>query len=67
MWGFGLLVCGGVVALIALAFRRGCAGSGCCRSEASDKGPIDYLDERYARGEIDREEYERTKTRLEER
>lgn len=64
MLGLGLLFCGSIIALIVWAVRRGPIDRGDNGSEG--KKPIDFLKERYARGEIDREEYERIRRHLEE-
>lgn len=62
----GLLFWGSIIALIVWAVRRGAADQGNPRSTGDNRRPIDYLKERYARGEIDREEYERIRRHLEE-
>lgn len=69
MWGGGfgmvgglmmLLFWGAIIALIVFAIRGFSAGSG--SSSKSDAAEI--LRERYAKGEIDDEEYERRKAKL---
>jgi putative membrane protein len=52
-WGLAIL---GIVALV-----KWLSGSGVPKQ----KTPLEILQERYARGEIDREEYQRKKTDLE--
>jgi putative membrane protein len=67
-WGFGgifmLLFWGllilGVVAIVKWIF----SGSGERRDASPGKTPLRILEERYARGEIDREEFEQRKNDL---
>ncbi len=63
----GILFWVSVVALIVWVVRRATASD---RSSSyrvpNGKRPIDHLEERYAKGEIDDEEYERVKRKLEE-
>ncbi len=56
---WGLLIAG-IVALVRLTFGRG-TGS----SRAAEKSALDLLKERYARGEIEREEFLQKKRDLE--
>lgn len=56
-WG---LVIFGIAALIRWLMARPSPGK-----ETRDKTPLEIAQERYARGEIDREEYERMKRDLE--
>jgi putative membrane protein len=69
MWGGGfgmfgglmmLLFWGAIIALIVLAVRGFSAGSG----SAGKSDAAEILRERYAKGEIDDEEFERRKTML---
>ena len=61
MWGggpiflilFGIVLLLGIAALVRLLAFYG----GQSREEHGRKGPREVLDERYARGEIDRDEY----------
>jgi len=53
-WG---VVIGGVVLLIASLTRQD-------ETPASNESPLDILKRRYARGEIDRDEFERVKESL---
>lgn len=62
-WGFGmglvwLVFLGVIVAGVVLAIR---GSSGGASARGSGRSAIDILDERFARGEIDREEYEERK------
>jgi putative membrane protein len=67
-WGVGslihvvlwLLVLVAIVA-VTLFFARSLSRGGSGKNEGSKSSAIDHLDERYARGEIDREEYLRSK------
>ena len=59
----GLLFWGSIIALIVWAVRRATTGRG-EPSVPAQKRPLDYLKERYARGDIDRDEYERVKDEL---
>ncbi len=73
-WGWGhmifgslmmILFWGGIILVIVLASRR--LGSGSSHSTAqpaAGKAPLDILHERFARGEIDKEEYEERKRLL---
>ena len=59
----GMLLCGGIVALIVWAVRRpGDSGDG--HRSVHDGTAMDYLRERYAKGEISREEFERIRDDL---
>lgn len=71
-WGMGVgivfmvlfwtLVILGIAALIRWLLMQSSPGRG-----ARDKTPLEIVQERYARGEIDREEYEQKKRDLEPR
>lgn len=79
-WGYGLgfgfgwifmLLFWGLIIWGVIALVRGFSGNhkdgGCCGGHAKDtqsKSPQDILDERYAKGEIDKEEYEEKKNNL---
>jgi putative membrane protein len=66
MWGFGLF-CGGIVALVIWGLRRGGgAAAHCGHASRPSRGAMDFLKERYARGEIDRDEFERIRQHLKE-
>ena len=66
MWLFWIVVLGavvwGVLAALKGGERRGAPGGG----SADTRTPLEILKERYARGEIDREEFEERKKTLEE-
>lgn len=73
MWGGGfgmvgglmmLLFWGAVIALIVLVIRGAFAGPESDAKSDSKSDPADILRERYAKGEIDDEEYERRKAKL---
>ncbi|MDD5263648.1 MAG: SHOCT domain-containing protein [Candidatus Bipolaricaulis sp.] len=64
MLGLGLVFWGSIVALIVWSVRRGRASTADSDGSARDKRPIDYLKERYAKGEIGRDEFERVKQHL---
>ena len=73
MWGGGgwfflgplmmILFLAGIVALVVLAVRWA-GGEGMGRSQASGRAPLDILRERFARGEIDRDEFEERRRAL---
>jgi len=69
MWGFGLLHVGlnilfivcialGVTYLVRHGFHGGCSRGSCVHGEGKDPNALSILDERFARGEINKEEYE---------
>lgn len=58
MWIFWLLVIGGLVWLVASIARGG------GNAAPGEKSALDILKERYARGEIDREEYQQKRKDL---
>ncbi|MGM0983401.1 MAG: SHOCT domain-containing protein [Pseudomonadota bacterium] len=60
-WGLVIL---GVIALVRWLWMSG-TGSGKDGGEAPRKTALDILQERYARGEIEREEYERKRRDIE--
>lgn len=53
----------GLVIFAGVAIFRGSSVSR-SGSDARDRGPLEILDERFARGEVDREEYEARKSVL---
>ena len=55
---FGMLLIAGIALLAVWVFRQSGAGHG------KEETPVDILKKRYARGEIDREEFEQKKRDL---
>jgi putative membrane protein len=53
-----VVVIGGIVALAVLLVRGGRTETPTWRRDLSHQAPFDILRERFARGEIDRQEYE---------
>ena len=73
-WGWGGMVLGPLFMIFWLAVLVGVIvlvvrwlGSGSPGSGRPEQGARDILDERYARGEIDREEYQRRRQDMSER
>ncbi len=63
--GFGALLFWGVL-IVGIVMLVKCArGSGACGKREQEKSALDILKERYARGEIEREEFEQKKRDLE--
>jgi putative membrane protein len=60
-----ILVVAAIVVVIVLAVRVG-SGGGAARGKTTAKNPVDILKERFARGEIDAEEFAERKRRLED-
>ena len=58
MWVFWILIIVALVWLVTLATRRGGSPPG------NEKSALEILKERYAKGEIDREEFEQKKKDL---
>ncbi len=63
MWIFWLLVIAGIVALVV--FLTGGAGTGRTPPRQAGEDPLEILRRRYARGEIDEEEFNRRRAELE--
>ncbi len=66
LWGVGMfvfwaLIIGGVVLLVSWGIRQAGPGPG----ESAGRRPLDILKERYARGELNREQYEQMRRELE--
>lgn len=61
MWIFWLLV---IVALVAVI--KPMMGSNAKRDDSEKDSPLSILERRYARGEIDREEYQEKRRELED-
>ena len=61
--GFGMLLFWGVLIAVVVLLVRNCSGT--CSGRAREKTALDLLKERYARGEIEREEFEQKKRDLE--
>ena len=65
--GFGMLLFWGVLIAAVVLLARNTWGSGTCSGRAREKTALDLLKERYARGEIERDEFEQKKRDLENR
>ncbi len=63
MWIFWLLVVAGIVALVV--FLAGGSGRSSIPPASRDDDPLEILRRRYARGEIDEEEFHRRRAELE--
>lgn len=69
-WGWGGMLLGmllfwGVLVAAIVMLMRCMMGRGNTGGREREKGPLDILKERYARGEIEREEFEQKKHDLE--
>lgn len=63
--GFGMLLFWGLL-IVGIVMLVNCSrGSGTCGKREPEKSALDILKERYARGEIEREEFEQKKRDLE--
>jgi len=65
--GFGMLLFWGVLIAAIVLLAKGSWGSGVGEKRDREKSALDILKERYARGEIEREEFEQKKRDLESR
>ena len=64
-WGMGLgWIIGLVVLVVLIALIVRTVGNAKSQSSSQEKSPLDILKERYARGEIDKEEFEERKNDL---
>ena len=63
MW-LGMLLFWGVLLVAFVYMVKGAWGSGACEKREREKSALDILKERYARGEIEREEFEQKKIDL---
>lgn len=61
---FGILFFGSIVALIVWGLRRGTGRIDVDDLHQYKKTPMEYLKERYAKGEVSKEEYEEIKRDL---
>jgi len=62
--GFGILFWILLIVVIVLLVAGSGVGRGSQRDRGEEKTPLDILKERYARGEIDDEEFERKRREL---
>lgn len=63
--GIGMLLFWGLLIVGIVMLMKGARGSGLCGKREREKSALDILKERYARGEIEREEFEQKKRDLE--
>lgn len=63
--GIGMLLFWGLLIAGIVMLVKCSMGSGACRKREMGKSALDLLKERYARGEIEREEFEQKKRDLE--
>jgi len=59
--GFGMLLFWGVLIFALVVLGKYLRGSGTGSGQVREKNALDLLNERYARGEIEREEFEQKK------
>lgn len=62
--GFGMLLFWGLLIAAIVMLVKCSRGSGTCGKRDRDKSALDVLKERYARGEIERDEFEQKKRDL---
>lgn len=63
--GIGMLLFWGLLIAAIVVVARNVCGSHSCGKHRAEKSALDILKERYARGEIEREEFEQKKRDLE--
>jgi len=63
--GIGMVLFWGLLAAAIMVLIRNTRGSGSAMTDGQQEKPLDILKERYARGEIEREEFEQKKHDLE--
>ena len=63
--GFGMLLFWGLLIAAIVMLAKGSWGFGACEKREREKSALDILKERYARGEIEREEFVQKKRDLE--
>ncbi len=63
--GLGMLLFWGILIAGIVMLVRCFSGSGTCGKSEREKSALDILKERYARGEIEKEEFEQKKRDLE--
>ncbi len=63
--GFGMLLFWGLFIVGVVMLLKCYRGSGACGKQGRENSALDLLNERYARGEIDKEEFEQKKRDLE--
>lgn len=66
MWLFWIIVIGAVIWGVLAALKGGEPRGGIGRETTDSADPLEILKQRYARGEIDRDEFEERKKTLEE-
>lgn len=64
--GLGMLLFWGLLIVGIVMLMRSSRGSGACGKREREKSALDILKERYAKGEIEREEFEQKKADLKE-
>jgi putative membrane protein len=67
MMGFGVLFWASIIVLIVWIVQRGSVGNRRHDVASNVEAPLDCLKSRYAKGEIDQDEYERIRKHLQER
>jgi len=67
MMGLGVLFWASIIALLVWAVQKGSVGNRRHDVTSNAEAPLDCLKSRYAKGEIDQDEYERIRKHLQER